>query len=78
MTGYKDINGNIITQIGTYFVSKENLGIGQKVGEYTDFSFLRKENFDEFISWFVKLSATVHHIKLHKETSNLNTFLVDN
>lgn len=67
MTGYKDINGNIITQIGTYFVSKENLGIGQKVGEYTDFSFLRKENFDEFIKKIKNLTLPPEELKVLKE-----------
>ncbi|MFT5835642.1 MAG: hypothetical protein ACI9RG_000535 [Sulfurimonas sp.] len=49
MTGYKDASGNIQHQIGVYFVSKENLGVGQKVGEFSDFSFLASENFNGFI-----------------------------
>ena len=49
MTGYKDISGKTIYQIGVYIVSKDNLGVGQKVGEYSDFSFLAPENFDAFI-----------------------------
>ncbi len=43
MTGYKDDNGEIITEIGVYYVSKDNFGIGQKVDEYSDFSFLKKK-----------------------------------
>lgn len=45
MTGYKDESGKIQHEIGVYFVSKNNLGAGQKVGEFSDFSFLKKENF---------------------------------
>ena len=40
MTGYKDEIGKIQHKIGVYFVSKNNLGAGQKVGEYSDLSFL--------------------------------------
>lgn len=50
MTGYKDYNGEVKYSIGVYYVSKDNFGIGQKVDEYVDFSFLKKENFDEFIN----------------------------
>ncbi|HIP49275.1 MAG TPA: restriction endonuclease subunit M, partial [Lutibacter sp.] len=45
MTGYKDVSGKIKHQVGVYFVSKSNFGVGQKVGEYSDFSFLAPENF---------------------------------
>lgn len=44
MTGSHDELGNIRHQIGVYYVSKKNLGIGQKVGEFTDFSFLAPPN----------------------------------
>ena len=45
VTGYKKTNGEIEHSIGVYYVSKDNLGIGQEVGEYSDLSFLKKENF---------------------------------
>ena len=60
MTGYKDKKGEIHYQIGVYFVSKSNYGMGQKVGEFSDFSFLAKENFDEFIE-------KVKNLKLSEE-----------
>ena len=47
--GTNSITGDIDVSLGVYFVSKKNLGVGQKVGEYSDLSFLRTENFDEFI-----------------------------
>lgn len=46
MTVYKDELGNLQHQIGVYYVSKSNFGIGQEVGEYTDLSFLKKKNFE--------------------------------
>lgn len=49
MTGHKDSKDNVIPQIGAYYVSKKNLGIGQKIDDYSDFSFLAPNNFDDFI-----------------------------
>ena len=57
VTGYKDDSGKLQHQIGVYFVSKDNFGIGQKVDDYVDLSFLKKENFDNFIE-------KVHQLKL--------------
>lgn len=58
VTGYKNAKGEIEHSIGVYYVSKENLGIGQEVGKYTDLSFLRKENFDSFIEKVNELFLT--------------------
>lgn len=59
MTGFKNIEGKLVHLIGVYYVSKNNLGIGQKVGEFSDFSFLAPQNFDKFIEQveLMKLSA---------------------
>ena len=67
MTGYKDENGNIQHYIGVYYVSKSNFGIGQKVDEYTDFSFLKKENFDAFIEKVKNLQLSQDEIDKLKE-----------
>lgn len=67
MTGYKDEAGIIIHQIGVYYVSKDNLGAGQKVGEYTDFSFLKKENFDALIEKVKTLSLSQDELDKLKE-----------
>ena len=40
MTGYKDDSGQIQHEIGVYYVAKNNFGIGQQVGIFSDFSFL--------------------------------------
>lgn len=67
VTGYKDERGKLQHEIGVYYVSKSNLGAGQKVGEYTDLSFLRTENFDAFIEQVKNLSLTPDELKLLKE-----------
>ncbi len=60
ITGYKDEAGEIKHEIGVYYVSKANLGVGQKVAEYEDLSFLAENNFDEFIE-------KVKHLQLSEE-----------
>ena len=67
MTGYKDEFGKIQHQIGVYYVSKKNLGAGQKVGEFTDFSFLAPKNFDSFIEQVEALSLTQEELDKLKE-----------
>lgn len=67
VTGYKDEAGNIHHEIGVYFVSKSNLGVGQNVGAYTDLSFLKPENFDAFIETVQSLSLTQEEIDKLKE-----------
>lgn len=70
MTGYKDESGKIHHSIGVYFVSKNNFGVGQKVGEFSDFSFLASKNFDAFIEKVKNLSLTqdeLDRIKAQKE-----------
>lgn len=60
ITGYKDPSGKLQHEIGVYFVSKSNYGTGQEIGKYTDFSFLKEENFNNFIQ-------TVKNLKLSPE-----------
>ncbi len=67
MTGYKDERGKIHHQIGVYYVSKKNFGIGQKVGEYSDFSFLAPNNFDTFIEKIKALQLTQDELEKLKE-----------
>jgi len=70
MTGQKDSSGKIQYEIGVYFVSKENLGVGQKVGEFSDFSFLSSKNFNKFIEQVKKLtlsSKELEELKSQKE-----------
>lgn len=78
MTGFKDDSVNLEYEIGVYYVSKSNFGIGQKVDDYTDFSFLKKTNFDKFIDKVKKLKLTQDEIERLKEQreQEINTSLV--
>ena len=67
ITGYKDASGNLRHLIGVYSVSKSNFGIGQKVDEYTDLSFLKKEHFSAFIEKVKQLSLPQDEIEKLKE-----------
>ena len=67
MTGFKNDAGKLEFEIGVYYVSKSNFGIGQKVDDYTDFSFLKKGNFDEFIEKVKNLQLTQEEIEKLKE-----------
>ena len=67
MTGFKDETGEIEHQIGVYYVSKSNFGVGQKIGAYSDFSFLKKENFDTFIEKIKTLHLSQEELDKLKE-----------
>ena len=67
MTGYKDEQGEIRHEIGVYYVSKSNLGVGQRVGDFDDFSFLATEHFEDFISQVEELSLTPEELDRLKE-----------
>jgi type I restriction-modification system DNA methylase subunit len=67
MTGYKDEAGEIQHEIGVYYVSKTNLGAGQKVGEYTDLSFLDPKNFSSFIEKVKTLHLSQEQLDKLKE-----------
>lgn len=67
VTGYKDKVWNIHHQIWVYFVSKENLGIGQKVWDFSDLSFLKNENFDNFIEKVKTLHLSEEELEKAKE-----------
>ena len=67
MTGYKDDTGELQYEIGVYYVSKSNFGIGQKVDNYTDLSFLKKNNFDKFIEKVKQLQLTAEEIEKLRE-----------
>lgn len=67
VTGYKESNGELKYIIGVYYVSKSNFGIGQKIGEYTDLSFLKKEYFSAFIEKVKQLSLPQEELEKLKE-----------
>ena len=67
VTGYKAANGKIQYSIGVYYVSKSNFGVGQKVDDYTDLSFLKKEHFSAFIEKVKQLSLPQEEIEKLRE-----------
>lgn len=67
VTGFKDETGKLHHEIGVYYVSKSNYGIGQKVGEYTDLSFLEADHFDAFIEKVKNLQLTPEALERLKE-----------
>lgn len=67
ITGYKNTIGELEYSIGVYYVSKDNFGLGQEVEKYTDLSFLKKENFDDFIKTVKELSLSTEEIERLKE-----------
>lgn len=78
MTGYKDDTGKLQHEIGVYYVSKSNFGMGQKIDDYTDFSFLKTENFNQFIEKVKQLQLTPDEIEKLRERreQEINTSLV--
>lgn len=67
VTGYKDDSGKLRHLIGVYYVSKNNFGVGQKIDDYTDLSFLKKEYFSDFIAKVKRLSLPQDEIEKLKE-----------
>jgi hypothetical protein len=67
MTGYKDEAGAINYSIGVYYISKSNFGVGQKVGEFNDLSFLSSSNFDSFVQKIKTLRLSQEEIDGLKE-----------
>ena len=67
ITGFKNNFEKIEYEIGVYYVSKNNFGLGQKVDDYTDLSFLKKKNFDKFIEKVEQLTLTKEEIEKLRE-----------
>lgn len=67
ITGHKNDLGVIEHQIGVYYVSKSNFGMGQKIDEYSDLSFLKENNFNEFIDKVKALQLSQEEINFLKE-----------
>lgn len=67
ITGYRNETGMLVHSIAVYYVSKNNFGIGQKIDEYTDLSFLKKENFDSFIEKVRNLRLSQEELNKRKE-----------
>ncbi|WP_314069237.1 restriction endonuclease subunit S [Campylobacter showae] len=67
VTGYKDSKDKLQTKIGVYYVSKSNLGVGRKVGDFTDLSFLKKTHFNDFTDKLKNLNLTPDELEKIKQ-----------
>jgi len=67
MTGYNDDFNKLQYEISVYYVSKNNFAMGQEVGRFNDFSFLKKENFDAFTERVKNLKLTEDELLKAKE-----------
>lgn len=66
VTGYKDVKGELQHKIAAYYVSKDNLGVGQLIGHYDDLSFMKSDHFNEFIETVNKLTLSPEEVELIK------------
>ena len=67
VTGHKDGKDKLQTKIGVYYVSKSNLGVGRKVGDFTDLSFLKKRHFNDFTDKLKNLNLTPDELEKIKQ-----------
>lgn len=67
MTGFVNERGTLEHSIGVYYVSKNNFGVGQKIGDYSDFSFLSSRYFNLFIDHVKELSLSHEEIERIKK-----------
>lgn len=58
VTGHIDSFGKLDLDIGVYTVSVETMGIGKKVGDYSDLSFLSSDNIDDFLDVIAHMSLS--------------------
>lgn len=66
INGYDDDSGHRTIQYGVYYVSKSNLLVPKKIGEYTSLSFLSISNLDE-------LADRIDNLELTDEEQELRT-----
>ena len=68
VTGYLDPgDGTLRHEIGVYYVSRSNLGVGQKVADFSDLTFLAPEHFGSFIECVKQLSLTQRELEALRE-----------
>ncbi|RIY33433.1 restriction endonuclease subunit M [Psittacicella melopsittaci] len=67
ITGYRDSLGRLYIYIGAYYVSKDNFGIGQKIDDFSDLSFLKPEHFNDFVNKIHSLKLTTEEKEQLKE-----------
>lgn len=69
INGYKE-NGDLLTEMGVYYLSKNKLLVPKKIRDYSDFSFLNKGNLNELIH-------IIDNIELTEEERELKTLQLE-
>lgn len=68
VTGHLDPEvGTLHHEIGVYYVSRSNLGVGQRVSDFSDLSFLSSEHFGAFIEQVKQLSLAPRELEALRE-----------
>lgn len=63
INGYYDESGDLITQIGVFYISLDNFCIPKEIGSYSDLSFLLQKNQATFIDEIDKAGLTEEEIE---------------
>ncbi len=63
INGYEKADGTIETEIGVYYVSKDNFLFPKKISDYCDLSFLEKKHLDDFAEKLALLDLTSEEIE---------------
>ena len=71
VNGWLDASGKLQTEMGVYYVAKDNFCIPKKIDDYADLSFLAKKNLSEFLD---KIAA----IDLSEEDKEKKTREIEN
>ena len=67
ITGYRDqATEKLHHEIGVYYVGKNNFGVGQCVGDYSDLSFLAPKHFETFVEQVRNLSLSPEELEKFK------------
>ncbi len=64
INGYNDVSGQMVLELGVYYVSKDNLLVPKKIDNYNSLAFLSQDNIDELIQKIDNLSLTAEEIEL--------------
>lgn len=71
VNGFKNEDGSLSTELETYYISKDNFLIPQKIDDYTDLSFLKNKNINKLLEKIDSLNLTEEEVeKKAKETEN--------
>ena len=71
VNGFVNEDGSLSVELETYYISKDNFFIPQKIDDYSDLSFLKNKNLKKLIDKIDSLNLTEEEIeKKAKETEN--------